>query len=62
MKKEGKTILIEVTFRFSVTVLDKPRITLRESVQTRNFFWFVISHIWTEYGHLLCESPLLAWM
>ena len=62
MKKEGKTVIIEVTCRFSVTVLDKARIILCESVQTRNFFWFVISHIWTEFGDLLCESPFLARM
>ena len=28
-----------------------------KGVQIRSFFWYVFSHIWTEYGELLRKSP-----
>ena len=31
--------------------------TLREKCPYSEFFWSVISRIWTEYGEMLCISP-----
>ena len=30
---------------------------LREKGSYWEFFWSIFSHIWTEYGKLLCKSP-----
>ena len=37
--------------------IPKEKYTLRESVQTRSFFWSVYSCIQTEYGDLNSKSP-----